>query len=286
MPPCSIIIPVYNRAHLVGQTIESCLAQDYPEIEVILIDDGSTDKSGEVCQSYAQRDWGTKRLVQYFHQVHSGACVARNVGMSVGQGEYLLFLDSDDLIPPDKLSRQIAAMRSRDADCCICDYQTIDERGNVLNTYVNNLSPRDFVTRLRSPCLSAVILRRSSIPPDLKWNVALKRVQDVDFMLRYFAGVNSWTYLPETLFTYRLHAGERISDTYTSGIPYLELYRCMRRYCQGRGRKQAISRGLQLRYGCALVMHCTKSYLIRRTPRWAKDCAKAVVLRSASTSNK
>ncbi|RBW49726.1 glycosyltransferase family 2 protein [Marinobacter sp. F3R11] len=100
----SVIVPVYNRAHLVSETIESILSQTYEPIETILINDGSTDESLSVLREYESRFPDKIRVID---QQNQGQIAARNNGIEIAQGEYIAFLDSDDLWLKDKLERQI-----------------------------------------------------------------------------------------------------------------------------------------------------------------------------------
>ena len=102
----SVIIPVYNYDRYLGEAIESVLGQTYRQLEVIVVDDGSTDRSGEVAKSFAGRG------VRYCHQVHAGIGPARNAGVELAQGDFLAFLDADDRWPLEKLERQLHAFES------------------------------------------------------------------------------------------------------------------------------------------------------------------------------
>ncbi len=99
--PISVIIPVYNREHYVAEAIRSVLNQSYPAAEILVIDDGSTDQSSEIIQSFPSP-------VQYHRQANRGAAAARNRGVALAKGEFLAFLDSDDRWRPDKLALQMA----------------------------------------------------------------------------------------------------------------------------------------------------------------------------------
>ena len=105
-PLVSVIIPVYNYDRYLGEAIESVLSQTYQHLEVIVVDDGSTDQSGEVAKRFADRG------VRYCHQVHAGIGPARNKGVELAQGEYVAFLDADDRWPLQKLERQLGAFES------------------------------------------------------------------------------------------------------------------------------------------------------------------------------
>lgn len=278
---CSIIIPVFNRQATLSETVESCLAQDYPLVEVILVDDGSGDDSPAICAALAAERQGPQRRVIFLTQANSGACVARNRGLDQARGEFILFLDSDDTIPPNKLSRQISAMRREQADCSICDFVTIDSEGKEIARYRNDLAPRDFITRLKSPSNSAIVMRRNSMPEKLRWNVALRRMQDFDFMLRYLAGVSSFAYVPEPLYSYRLHQGPRISDSYRQGMPYMEMFRSMQRHLASS--PPVVARRLHLLslFGVALMRSYLRDTASRLLPRAVKHLAKIALGRTS-----
>jgi len=105
-PLVSVIIPVYNYARYLAEAVESVLSQTYKQLEVIVVDDGSTDESGEVARSFADRG------VRYCHQVNAGIGPARNTGVEVAQGDFIAFLDADDRWPVTKIERQLRAFES------------------------------------------------------------------------------------------------------------------------------------------------------------------------------
>ncbi|HKV34826.1 MAG TPA: glycosyltransferase family A protein [Pyrinomonadaceae bacterium] len=102
----SVIIPVYNYERYLGEAIESALNQTYKNIEVIVVDDGSTDRSGEVAKSFADKG------VKYCHQANAGIGPARNQGVELAQGDFLAFLDADDRWPEEKTERQLQAFEN------------------------------------------------------------------------------------------------------------------------------------------------------------------------------
>ena len=105
-PLVSVIIPVYNYDRYLAEAIESVLGQTYQQLEVIVVDDGSTDQSAEVAKNFASRG------VQYCRQVNAGIGPARNTGVELAQGDYVAFLDADDRWPVEKLERQLRAFES------------------------------------------------------------------------------------------------------------------------------------------------------------------------------
>lgn len=116
MADISIIVPVYNVENYLKKCVDSILSQTYRDIEVILVDDGSTDKSGEICDKYAEGDIRVKVI----HQNHKGVSYARNSGLEAAQGSYLGFVDSDDYIEKDMYETLYSCIREYDADVSIC----------------------------------------------------------------------------------------------------------------------------------------------------------------------
>lgn len=105
-PLVSIIIPVYNSKRWIGRTLASALAQTYRRIEIVVVDDGSTDDTADIVEAIAARD----KRVRLFRRPHAGVSATRNFGISQARGELIAPLDSDDLWLPEKLARQVAAM--------------------------------------------------------------------------------------------------------------------------------------------------------------------------------
>jgi len=101
----SIIVPIYNSEPYIAQTLQSCVDQSHRELEIIAVDDGSTDRSGTIIQSFSDS------RIRYFRTENSGACASRNFGLQHSRGELIQFLDHDDLLKHDKLEHQVRAYR-------------------------------------------------------------------------------------------------------------------------------------------------------------------------------
>lgn len=108
----SVIIPVYNVAGYLPQCVDSVLGQDHRDLEVILIDDGSTDDSGAICDRYAAED----DRVKVIHQTNAGAAAAKNAGLRIATGEFLSFVDSDDYLEPNVYGYMLASLKESGAD--------------------------------------------------------------------------------------------------------------------------------------------------------------------------
>lgn len=132
----SIIVPVYNVEMYLPQCIDSILAQSYSNIEVILVDDGSTDSSLSICREYAERD----ERIRVYHQNNMGVSAARNTGISNARGEYIAFVDSDDLIRQDYIEKLIFDLSENNADISACDLLRFNDMNepDLLSTEEND----------------------------------------------------------------------------------------------------------------------------------------------------
>src|ERR1700722_8506374 len=113
-PKVSVVIPTYNRAATVPRAIESVLAQTVTDLEVIVVDDGSSDDTGKVLREM----FGDR--IRYYSQANQGASVARNKGVEEARGEWIAFLDSDDLWEKEKLEWQLKAVERFQPHCKVC----------------------------------------------------------------------------------------------------------------------------------------------------------------------
>ena len=113
----SVIIPVYNVRPYLEQCMDSVLQQTLDDIEVICIDDGSTDGSGEILDKYVQKDSRVKAV----HQDNAGAAQARNTGLEKASGDYILFVDGDDYLTENALETLYLRALEENADVCVCD---------------------------------------------------------------------------------------------------------------------------------------------------------------------
>jgi len=114
----SIIIPVYNVQSFISECIESVIKQSYSNLEIILINDGSSDSSGTICEEYAQQD----KRIKVIHKQNGGLSEARNLGLDKAQGAYISFVDSDDVIDANFIQVLISLLLNSEASIALCDY--------------------------------------------------------------------------------------------------------------------------------------------------------------------
>lgn len=126
-PLVSIIVPVYNIAQYLERCVNSIIHQSYKNIEIILVDDGSTDNSGQICDSFKEKD----NRVRVIHKINGGLSSARNAGLDIIKGEYIGFVDGDDFIDTYMYEELVKAILDNDADIVQTGFKHTDENGNI-----------------------------------------------------------------------------------------------------------------------------------------------------------
>ena len=120
-PLVSIIMPIYNVSDYLKRSLDSIVEQDYENLDIILVDDGSTDGSGDICDAYRKKD---SRILT-LHKENGGQASARNVGLQYSRGELIAFIDSDDVVSPEYISRMLRVMQEKQCDIVQCGYARV-----------------------------------------------------------------------------------------------------------------------------------------------------------------
>lgn len=203
-PLISVVIPNYNYAHYLPQTIESVLSQSYPRVEIIVVDDGSKDESTTIVEKYGER-------VRLVRQQNQGVAIARNRGVAEASGEFVAFLDADDLWLPTKLERQVERFQNEpDLGLVHCGVEEIDESGAHLRTRLDGLEGQvatDLLLFKRAVILgggSALMVAREVFKTIGGFDVRLSTSADWDFFYR-IAARHRVGFVREVLVRYRMH---------------------------------------------------------------------------------
>ena len=204
MSRVSVIIPTYNQARFVAATVKSALAQTWPDVEVIVVDDGSMDGTREVLSAFGDR-------IRYIYQENKGLSGARNTGFLASRGDYLLFLDSDDVIHPDKLALHVSFMEAEPGFGLVYSaWQQIDEDGTpVLGEVRPNEQGQVLKRLLRRRFFffaSAAVLRRACLERVGLFDESLSWSEDADMWLRLARAGYAFGYIDRSLLQYRIHA--------------------------------------------------------------------------------
>jgi glycosyltransferase involved in cell wall biosynthesis len=179
----SVILPTYNRARYIRSALDSAIGQTHAPCEIIVVDDGSTDETAEVCGGYGQP-------VTYLHKPNGGVSSARNVGIREAKGDFVAFLDSDDVWMPEKLARQVEFLSDRDFGFALSEieYVDADDRLTGRSTFRSHLGPDGDLLRAllaRPFCIASILIfRRSVIDAIGLFDESLRTAEDIDYLLR------------------------------------------------------------------------------------------------------
>lgn len=196
-PTVSVIIPVYNVSQYLARCVESILSQDYADMEIILVDDGSTDDSGRLCDEFAQRD----DRVRVIHQENGGQSSARNTAIDAMRGEYVCFIDGDDFIEPGHISTLMRLVEQYSADIAV---------GGLYNCYETYRSPQ-CAEEKEFCCDGAEALKKMLEGVEVSGSPCCKLIRRALVDGRYFIVGKTYEdafYLPELLL-----AAERVAVT-------------------------------------------------------------------------
>ncbi len=209
MPLVSIIMPVYNSSKYVISAIESVFSQSYKDYELIIINDGSTDNSKELIIDYLKQN--KDKDVKYIYQENKGASAARNKGIELAKGEYIAFLDADDLWMPEKLSRSINYINSQEYPTVYSDMYIIDSGGNIIDQWFKmkkEISEGNIYGDLLKECFivpTNIIIRKACLLEN-KFDETIRGVEDIDLWLRLARKYN-FRVIKEPLTKWRNHEG-------------------------------------------------------------------------------
>ena len=208
----SVCFSVYNTGKYLPKAMDAMLAQTYPDYEIIIVDDGSTDGSGDICEQQAARRPGTR----VFHKENGGLSSARNYAIDHALGDYIIFPDPDDWVEPDYLERLAGILEASGADLSVCGhYDHIDGRRRTWNEKAKSevLDQEQALERLMRPdsycgyAWNKLYDLRLIRENGLRFDVALGMVQDLHFAVRYFLLISRVAYDPVPLYHYNHDSG-------------------------------------------------------------------------------
>jgi glycosyltransferase involved in cell wall biosynthesis len=230
-PKVSVVIPVYNSSAYIAEAIESVLGQTYTHFEIIVVDDGSTDKTQEILDRYRAK-------VKCFYQENRGVSAARNVGVRNAKGELIAFLDADDVWLPGKLEKQVRFLTQHaEVPFIFGDTDLFNDSGTVISALLrqkkmaSQLPEKEFVVKNPFELLldenfiptSTGLVRRSVLMEAGGFDESLRSVEDRDLWLR-IAIKHPMGCIPEVLSRKRLHAENISSDQLKANQSLLRVY--------------------------------------------------------------
>ncbi len=216
----SVIIPCYNMEKYIGRTLDNVLQQTYQSFEVVVVDDGSTDKTLEIIRDYQAKD---ERVKIYAKKQNQGLSAARNTGIKNSTGEYVLFLDGDDAVKETLFERALQIFAHEQIDMFSFGYQIVEEKTNRIlkkrsqPKYDNkNFSGREFMIlylqKKISQHICSLIVRRQVFADNNIWfDENIRYGEDQDFQLRCMPKCRNIYYTSEELFFYTKRTGSLIN---------------------------------------------------------------------------
>jgi glycosyltransferase involved in cell wall biosynthesis len=208
----SVVMPSYNSAAYLGEAVASVLAQTYRVVELLVVDDGSSDDSPRILAELQQRH---PEFLRAFRQPNTGPYPARNLGLRHANGEYIAFLDADDYWHPTFLSRLLTQIRVTDSDLAYCGWQNVGVQGGFGDPYVPpRYEAADGIERFLETCpwpIHAALMRRELMTRLRGFSERYFTSMDFDLWLRARAASQRMALVPEVLAFYRWHEKGQIS---------------------------------------------------------------------------
>lgn len=206
----SVVIPTFNRRDLIGDAIDSLAAQTWPRLEIIVVDDGSTDGTADYLAS--RSDFGAGRILSVIRQENGGVSAARNTGTRAARGEFIIYLDSDDRLYPEAVTRYVEALRVHDVLYCIAPVACSDETGrriSGLSHYYPRYQTADYLFEcfwlVHGACYRREVLSRAG-----PWNETLTHSEDIELYWRIKVIAGRAPCLDEVQGIYRQHSDDQL----------------------------------------------------------------------------
>jgi len=212
----SIIVPVWNKEKFIDKLLDSLLNQTYKNIEIILVDDGSSDDSLKKCKSYKDK------RIKVIHKENGGVSSARNVGLDAVTGEYVAFVDADDYIDKDYIEKLVTNIKNH--DMCECGYKRVDEEGNILGTFSlhdetltdNYQILNNYLNYNNASDILCNKLYKTKIIGKQRFNIKYKCSEDYLFTLEYLLKANSKVAIAHDLYNYVENSSSVGSEKFTA----------------------------------------------------------------------
>ena len=182
----SVIIPTYNRSKMLVRALESVQGQSYRPIEILVIDDGSTDNTTEAVNEWSQEDSADSLTVRYFRKENNGPSSYRNIGLRHAKGDYIYFLDSDDYMHDSLLQNAISLLESEDSDCVIFGFERVSSSGSKERFIPRSQAPlKSFLEGSLGGSYTSTSLKRRDLVYRLgPWDESLHIAEDYEYLGR------------------------------------------------------------------------------------------------------
>ena len=245
LPLVTVVTPVYNQEEFIEETIRSVLAQDYPRLEYIVINDGSTDRTAEIIENFSA-------MITIIHQRNKGQASTLNAGWGMSKGSYLTYISGDDLLYPSALSDLVKAI-SNETDDVVCVYPNadlIDENSKIIKSHVcREFNLPEVIVRQECPIGPGALFSKHAFETVGGWRSELILAPDREFWIR-LSSVGQIKFVDKTLAGYRLHS-QATSFKVTDEATSLEYIHLLDEIYQNRPVSCEVARRKQEAYGWA-----------------------------------
>jgi len=216
----SVIIPAYNAAKHIKETLQSVLSQTYPNIEILVIDDGSTDNTKQIVKSFGAK-------VRYYYQENSGPSAARNKGVKEAKGKYIAFIDSDDLWCKTALEKMMVSLKENHSDLVFSNALISYENGSEEIFWVEKPSNQNIFSNLifENFLLMNCLVNKEIFKRVGPFDETLKKVEDFDFWLKAAKAGCKFSFINEPLFIYKKHAESASFNKEEMLLNLIEVYK-------------------------------------------------------------
>lgn len=211
----SVVVPIYKSEKYISACIESVLAQSYTNFELLLVDDGSPDNCGQICDSYAKKD----ARIRVIHQKNQGVSATRNNGIHAARGKYIVFVDSDDTIDSEYLNVLFDEISSDEFDCVVCGYRVCYPKRSSDVCFEKDVAIYD--VRKNERLITKIYDQKLLNSP---WNKIYKKEyiteyfdssiamgEDLVFNLHYFSKISNVKVISKALYNYMIHSGSAVT---------------------------------------------------------------------------
>ena len=264
-PLVSIVTPAYNQAEYLAETIRSVLGQDYPNIEYLVLDDGSTDDTPSVLQQFGGQ-------VRWERHANMGQSNTLNKGWRQARGNYLGYLSSDDRLLPHAISTLVDVLEAHpDVSVVYCDFNLIDKHGQVVNRLASpDFDHRQLVEELNCQPGVGALFRRAVFEQTGGWRPDLRKIPDFEFWLRA-ARFGPFLRVPQSLSEYRVHE----ESASIRPIPHersMEIVNTMRAYWNGDTRNPSARRSIARAHYSAAKSHAQSGRMLISLKQFCQAC--------------
>lgn len=255
----SVIVPCYNQAQFLAETLDSVLVQTYENWECIIVNDGSTDNTEVIAKEYCNKD---NRFI-YHKKENGGLSSARNAGLNIAQGDYVQFLDSDDILLPNKFEYQIRAMETDKSDVCVCHHSmfTTDINQtweNAFSTCIYDFTYQNFIYNWGPNFIIAIhsgLFRLSFLQShNIHFDERIRALEDWLFWTKIACEGASFSELKDKLALYRTHISSMSHDHSYMMNNAVKAYFCMYESLSNNEKQEFMHRGINKLISYVLVL--------------------------------